>query len=90
MWTSVHLSVTPVWDQVLWHVTATWADDPQSQPVVLTKGGQTRAHPYESPTGLLLAALDEMLPEEPAEPWETGLRQSLRERSTAHSDQTEP
>jgi hypothetical protein len=90
MWTSVHLSVTPVWDQVLWHVTATWADDPMAEPVAITKGGQTRAHPYESPIGLLAAVLADLEPQEAADPWESSLGQSRRERRTAHSDQTEP
>lgn len=53
MWTQQGLSITRVWDLAIWTVTATWQEDPTSEPVVLVRSGQERIHPYASPGEVL-------------------------------------
>jgi hypothetical protein len=56
MWTAISLSATHVWDDVLWHATATWKDDLDDDGIVLVLAGRAPLHGQDSPTEILLAA----------------------------------
>lgn len=60
MWTNMHLSVQVVWDQALYHATAIWQDDADSDPVTLTASGQTAVSPWDSPGAVWCAVADEI------------------------------
>jgi len=61
MWTSIHLSTQVIWDQVNWTVTATWHEDPASEPVTLAKSGSARAHTAASPQEILEAVVSDLV-----------------------------
>lgn len=56
MWTAISLSATHVWDDVLWHATATWRDDPDDEGIVLVLAGRAPLHGVDSPSEILAAA----------------------------------
>jgi hypothetical protein len=55
MWTSIHLQVSEVWDDLLWTCTAIWTDDEWSTPVVLQKSGRTPANGATCPPQMIAA-----------------------------------
>lgn len=57
MWTSLHLSVIPVWDEVQWTATCVWRDDLECEPVTLVKAGRAPARGLYDPESLLRAAI---------------------------------
>ena len=56
MFTNVHLHCQLYLDVCHWHATATWRDDPQTEPVVLEMSGDVRVSPYAAPTEVLCKA----------------------------------
>ena len=56
MWTHVHLECHIVWDDVLWAVSAVWADEDSSEPVVMVKRGRCPIGADSGPDAALLAA----------------------------------
>jgi hypothetical protein len=57
MWTAVNLTTTTLWDDLLWHVSATWRDDGESDPVVLHRSGRSERGAADDPIALLAVAL---------------------------------
>jgi hypothetical protein len=71
MWSSIHLSLTPVWGECQYHVTAVWSEDAETDPVALTRSGIAYVHPHAEPGEMLAAVVAEMQaralgPHEPA------------------------
>lgn len=62
MYTQVTLTSTTLWDEVTWHVTATWRDDLESPPVVITRSGRAALHGDWRPAQILAAALSAIEP----------------------------
>lgn len=60
MWSSIHLSVHPVWGEAQYVVTATWRDDAEAEPVTLTRSGIAQVHPQDDPTGVIDAVVREL------------------------------
>jgi len=58
MWTQVQISVQITMDVARWHATCSWLDDPALEPVVLTRTGVVRVHPYEDPVTVLDACIE--------------------------------
>jgi len=69
MWTAVHLSVQLTLDLARWHASALWLDDPALDPVMLTKSGHVRVHPYDSPDAVLARVLDDLTEAAAGEDW---------------------
>lgn len=63
MWTQVGMTITTVWDECLWHVTATWRDDDQALPAVLTRSGRAPLNGADRPSEILAAALRALEPQ---------------------------
>lgn len=57
MWESCGITVRQVWNDGHWHCWATWRDDPESEPVVLTKDGIVDLGGDSDPDTLLLRAV---------------------------------
>lgn len=57
MWTSATLTTTLLWDDLLWWVSATWQDDAESEPTVISKQGRVPAHGADAPFEILTAAM---------------------------------
>jgi len=49
MWTAASLTLTHVWDDVLWRLTASWQDDQESEVVVLVREGSAPLRGAETP-----------------------------------------
>jgi hypothetical protein len=60
MWSAVSITTTQVWEEVLWHATATWRDDDAAEPVVLVLSGRAPLHDLADPTEMLRAAVRAM------------------------------
>ena len=60
MWTSVHLTVRVVLDLAEWQGTAVWQDDPDVDPVSISRSGTTRVHPYDAPQDVLQHCVDHL------------------------------
>ena len=58
MWTQVQISVQVTMDVARWHASTSWLDDPGLEPVVLTRTGVVRVHPYEDPVSILDACCE--------------------------------
>ena len=57
MWSSIHLSVRPVWEEAEYVVTATWREDSHTQAVTLTRSGHAQVHTHDDPLQLLQAVV---------------------------------
>lgn len=62
MYTQVTLTTTTLWDDVLWHVTATWRDDLEAPPVVITRSGRASLYGDWRPRQILQAAISSIEP----------------------------
>ena len=60
MWTSVNLTLTLLWDDLLWWASGTWQDDPDAEPVVLAKSGRLPRGDADDPPALLAVALADL------------------------------
>lgn len=43
MWSAINVTAIPVWDDLVWHASATWRDDEDSEPVVIVRSGTAPA-----------------------------------------------
>lgn len=57
MLTHIRVNAHVVWDDVMYHVSAAYQDDPQERPVVLEKRGVEPLGDDDSPEGVLAAVL---------------------------------
>jgi hypothetical protein len=60
VFTQVTITCTTIWDEVSWHATATWREDAESQPVVLTRGGRAPLNGEWSPHAIAQACIRAM------------------------------
>lgn len=60
MWSSIHLSIQPVWGDCQYAVTATWREDNEAEPVTLTRSGLAHVHPHADPGEFLAAVVAEL------------------------------
>lgn len=69
MWSSVTLSARPTWDLISYSVTAVWLEDPDAEPVVLTRSGTCRLTDSWLPLDVLEAVTRDLatlrLPKQP-------------------------
>lgn len=60
MWSSIHLSILPVWGDCQYAVTATWREDGETEPVTLTRIGVAHVHPENDPVQFLIEVVAEL------------------------------
>lgn len=63
MWTHVSVIITPVWEDALYRLVATWVDDDASKPVTIERGGRVPLAADDSPEAILRAVSGALLVE---------------------------